>query len=155
MTISGTSDILGVMEILKEITNWQVDYRQPNHTYLVNNKNQIIAYAKWHSNDIMIFKSRTKLDTRYRKFEKSNHSGLSKLINQFKSEDNQKESKSNSIIKPEKSDNIRLFKVNSKGKDYIVEYNIIGKYIMCPCIGFSYRRKCKHSEAVAKKLQTA
>ena len=95
------------------------------------------------------------MNKRYRKFEKSNHKELSKLIDQFKSEDNQKESKSKSIIKPEKSDNIRLFKVKSKGKDYIVEYNILGKYIICPCIGFSYRRKCKHSEAVAKKLQTA
>jgi hypothetical protein len=141
------------MEILKEITNWQVDYRQPNHTYLVNNKGQIIAYAKWHSNDIMIFKTRDTLNKRYRKFEKSNHSGLSKLLSQFKNEDNQKETKS--IFKPEKSENIRIFKVKSKGKDYIVEYNILGKYIICPCIGFSYRRKCKHSEAVAKKLQTA
>ena len=153
MTISTTSDTLEGMEILKEITQWEVEYRQPNHTYLVNNKNQIVAYAKWHSNEIMIFKSRTALNTRYRKFEKSNHSGLSKLINQFKSEDTEKESKSKSIIKPEKSNNIRLFKVESKGKEYIVEYNTVGKYIMCPCIGFSYRRKCKHSDAVAKKLQ--
>lgn len=140
------------MEILKEITNWQVDYRQPNHTYLVNNKNQIVAYAKWHTNEIMIFKSRTRLDTRYRKFEKSNHKELSKLINQFKSEDTQEKTKS--FVKPEKSDNIRLFKVETKGKEYIVEYNIIGKYIMCPCIGFTYRRKCKHSDAVLKLVNT-
>ena len=153
MTISTTFVILEGMEILKEITQWEVSYRQPNHTYLVNNKGQIIAYAKWHSNDIMIFKTRDTLNKRYRKFEKSNHSGLSKLLSQFKNEDNQKETKS--IFKPEKSENIRIFKVKSKGKDYIVEYNILGKYIICPCIGFSYRRKCKHSEAVAKKLQTA
>ena len=153
MTISTTSVILEGMEILKEITQWEVSYRQPNHTYLVNNKGQVIAYAKWHSNDIMIFKTRDTLNKRYRKFEKSNHSGLSKLLSQFKNEDNQKETKS--IFKPEKSENIRIFKVKSKGKDYIVEYNILGKYIICPCIGFSYRRKCKHSEAVAKKLQTA
>ena len=153
MTISTTFVILEGMEILKEITQWEVSYRQPNHTYLVNNKGQVIAYAKWHSNDIMIFKTRDTLNKRYRKFEKSNHSGLSKLLSQFKNEDNQKETKS--IFKPEKSENIRIFKVKSKGKDYIVEYNILGKYIICPCIGFSYRRKCKHSEAVAKKLQTA
>jgi hypothetical protein len=153
LTISTTFVILEGMEILKEITQWEVSYRQPNHTYLVNNKGQIIAYAKWHSNDIMIFKTRDTLNKRYRKFEKSNHSGLSKLLSQFKNEDNQKETKS--IFKPEKSENIRIFKVKSKGKDYIVEYNILGKYIICPCIGFSYRRKCKHSEAVAKKLQTA
>jgi adenine-specific DNA-methyltransferase len=65
---------------------------------LFNNKNQIVAYAKWHSNDIMVFKSRTTLNTRYRKFEKSNHKELSKLINQFKSEDIQKEGKETSSL---------------------------------------------------------
>jgi hypothetical protein len=104
------------MEILKEITQWEVSYRQPNHTYLVNNKGQIIAYAKWHSNDIMIFKTRDTLNKRYRKFEKSNHSGLSKLLSQFKNEDNQKETKS--IFKPEKSENIRIFKVKSRQRLY-------------------------------------
>ena len=138
------------MEILKEITQWEVDYRQPNHTYLVNNKNQIVAYAKWHSNEIMVLKSRTTLNTRYRKFEKSNHKELSKLIKQFESEDNQKEEKQKII----KSDNVRLFNVKSKGKNYIVEYNVKGKFITCPCIGYSYRRKCKHADAVAKLVNT-
>ena len=139
------------MEILKEVTQWDVEYRQPNHTYLVNNKGQIIAYAKWHSNDIMIFKSRSTLDKRYRKFEKTSHKALSKLIPQFISEDNNQKEKVVSF----KSNNIRTFKVKSKQKEYIVEFNKIGKYITCSCIGFCYRRKCKHSEAVAKKLQTA
>ena len=139
------------MEILKEITQWNVDYRQPNHTYLVNKKGQVIAYAKWHSNEIQIFKSRQTLDKRYRKFVVDNHKGLSKLIPQFISEDNIQKEKT--VIT--KSKNIRQFKVTSKGKNYIVEFNIIGKQITCPCIGFGYRRKCKHSDAVAKKLQSA
>jgi hypothetical protein len=138
------------MEILKEITKWEVDYRQPNHTYLVNNKNQIVAYAKWHTNEVMVFKTRTTLNTRYRKFEKSNHSELSKLIEQFSSEDIQKEEKQK-YIKP---DYVRLFNVKSKGKVYIVEFNTKVKQITCPCIGFGYRRKCKHSDAVAKLVST-
>jgi hypothetical protein len=138
------------MEILKEITQWDVEYRQPNHTYLVNNKGQIVAYAKWHSNDIMVFKSRSTLDKRYRKFEKSNHKALSKLMPQFISEDNNQKEK----VVLSKSNNVRLFKVLSKGKEYIVEFNKIGKYITCPCIGFGYRRKCKHSDAVSKLVNT-
>jgi hypothetical protein len=139
------------MEILKEVTQWDVDYRQPNHTYLVNNKGQIIAYAKWHSNEIMIFKSRSTLDKRYRKFEKSNHTGLSKLLSKFAKEDNvEKQNKPVQL----KSNKIRTFKVTSKGKDYIVEFNTIGKYITCPCIGFGYRRKCKHADAVSKLVST-
>jgi hypothetical protein len=145
-----TSVILEVMEILKEVTKWDVEYRQPNHTYLVNNKNQIVAYAKWHSKEIMVFKSRTRLDTRYRKFEKTNHKELSKLINQFKSEDIQKEEKQ-TFVRP---NYVRIFKVKSKGKDYIVEYNTKIKQVTCPCIGFGYRRKCKHSDAVAKLVST-
>jgi hypothetical protein len=138
------------MEILKEVTQWDVDYRQPNHTYLVNNKNQIVAYAKWHSKEIMIFKSRSNLDKRYRKFEKTNHKELSKLIKQFEFEDNQTEKKEK-VIRPSY---VRLFKVNSKGRDYIVEFNTKVKQVTCPCIGFGYRRKCKHSDAVLRLVST-
>jgi len=132
-----TSVILGVMEILKEVTQWDVEYRQPNHTYLVNNKGRIVACAKWHSNEITVFKSRNVLNTRYRKFEKSNHKALSKLINQFASEDNQTEKKEK-FIRP----------------NYVVEYNTKVKQVTCPCIGFGYRRKCKHSDAVFKLVNT-
>jgi hypothetical protein len=138
------------MEILKEVTQWDVEYRQPNHTYLVNNKGRIVACAKWHSNEITVFKSRNVLNTRYRKFEKSKHKALSKLINQFASEDKQTEKKEK-YIRP---NYVRLFKVNSKGKDYIVEYNTKVKQVTCPCIGFGYRRKCKHSDAVFKLVNT-
>jgi hypothetical protein len=135
------------MEILKEVTQWDVEYRQPNHTYLVNKKGQIIAYAKWHSKEIMIFKSRTKLDKRYRKFEKTNHKELSKLIPQFKSED---KSESVDIIKPSAS--VRVFNVLSKGKNYTVTFNTISKTVSCGCTGYGYRRTCSHSKAVAQKV---
>lgn len=133
------------MEIVKEITQWDVEYRQPNHTYLVNNKNQVIAYAKWHSNEIVVFKSRQVLDKRYRKFEKSNHKELSKLIPKFKSEDKKEKQEE---IKPSKD--VRIFKVKSNEKEYTVTYNVNSKSIMCSCTGFGFRRKCKHSDAVAK-----
>ena len=138
------------MEILKEVTQWDVDYKQPNHTYLVNKKGQIIAYAKWHSNDIMVFKSRSRLDKRYRKFEKSNHKLLSELIPQFKSEDKPEKEE---VIKPTKT--VRIFKVKSNEKEYTVSFNTISKSIMCSCTGFGFRRKCKHSDAVAKLQQGA
>lgn len=138
------------MEILKEVTQWDVDYKQPNHTYLVNKKGQIIAYAKWHSNDIMVFKSRSRLDKRYRKFEKSNHKLLSQLIPQFKSEDKPEKEE---VIKPTKT--VRIFKVKSNEKEYTVSFNTISKSIMCSCTGFGFRRKCKHSDAVAKLQQGA
>lgn len=137
------------MEILKEITQWVADYRQPNHTYLVNKKGQIIAYAKWHTNDIMVFDSRRVLDKRHRKFIKDSHKGLSKLAKQFASEDTLEKPEKQKLVK---SDNVRLFKVKSNDKEYDVQYNISGKFLTCSCVGFGYRRKCKHVDAVAKKI---
>jgi len=138
-----------IMEILKEITQWDTDYRQPNHTYLVNKKGQVVAYAKWHTNDVMVFNSRKVLDKRYRKFVKDGHKGLSKLIKQFQSEDNIEKTEKEKIVK---SDNVRLFKVKSNDREYDVQYNISGKFLTCSCVGFGYRRKCKHVDAVSKKI---
>ena len=47
---------------------------------------------------------------------------------------------------------IRTFKVTSKssGKDYIVTVSP-GK-VHCTCTGFEYRKYCKHSQAVSKKV---
>lgn len=136
------------MEILKEVTNWDVEYRQPNHTYLVNKKGQIIAYAKWHSNEIDILKSRNVLDKRYRKFIIDNHSELSKLIPKYIKEDNIKDNQK--MIIP---DNARVFKVKSKDKEYQVILS--NNRLSCNCTGFGFRRKCKHVDAVAKIQQPA
>lgn len=135
-----------VMEIVKEVTQWSVDYRQPNHTYLVNNKSQVVAYAKWHTNEIELVKSRKVLDKRYRKFEKVEHAGLSKIAKQFPDEKIQKPEQ----VKP--TDNVRVFNVKSKDKIYTVTFNKNSKQVVCGCIGFGYRRKCKHSDAVSKQL---
>lgn len=138
------------MEILKEITpDWNVDSRPPNHTYLVNKKGQIIAYAKWHSNDIDILKSRHYLDKRYRKFIKDNHAGLSLLIPQYINEDNTSDNQK--MIIP---DNVRVFKVKSKEKEYTVTMDNNNR-LSCNCTGFGFRRKCKHVDAVAKIQQPA
>lgn len=136
------------MKILREVTKWDVEYRQPNHTYLVNSKNQIIAYAKWHSQkDIEVLNGKLNLDSRYRKFEEVSHSALAKIAKTVEDEKPEK-------VKRVATANIRLFKVLSKTKNktYVVEYNVVGKSLMCGCVGYGYRRKCSHVEAVAKKI---
>jgi hypothetical protein len=40
------------MEIIKEITEWNTQGIPSNHTYLINKKGQIVAFAKWHTNEI-------------------------------------------------------------------------------------------------------
>jgi hypothetical protein len=122
-----------MLEILKEITQWSTGSSVRNHTYLLEG-NKLIAYAKFGTDEIVISKKQFNIDKRYRKFISDNHSGLSALI------------------KKQKTDpNTRVFKVQSGEKEYFVT-NKSEKYT-CTCTGFNFRGKCKHIDAVVKKLQ--
>ena len=123
-----------MLEILKETTVWS-DGSNANHTYLLDGY-KIVAYAKYGGHDIQVLKTQIKIDKRYRTFVKTQHSGLEKFIKST----------------PAKS-NTRVFKVQSKTKEYFVElsdYNYT-----CTCTGFNFRGKCKHITAVAEKQQSA
>ena len=123
------------MQILKEVTEWDIDYPIINKIYLLDLKDNIIAYTN-SDNTIIQLKSPIKLAKRRRKFIKVNHVGLSKLIQKNK-------------------DNTRLFKVNSGDKEYIVSLDNETDNMTCTCTGFTFRGKCKHIDAVVKTLQSA
>jgi hypothetical protein len=123
-----------MLEILKETTVWS-DGSNANHTYLLDGS-KIVAYAKCSDNSVQVLRTQIKIDKRYRTFIKTKHSGLQNLIKST----------------PAKS-NTRVFKVQSKTKEYFVElsdYNYT-----CTCTGFNFRGKCKHITAVAEKQQSA
>lgn len=136
------------MEILKEITVWNTDYSVCNHTYLLDKSGGIIAYAKSGGDEIILSKSRIKIDKRYRKFIKDNHPSLVKIMADLK-EDND----SDNSTKPTKQKNVRIFSVKSKDREYFVEYNSVYKTFSCNCIGYGYRRKCKHVDAVKGQIK--
>jgi hypothetical protein len=121
--------------ILQETTKWAGDYNHCNHTYLLDN-DKIIAYVKYGDNQVNQLKSRMRIDKRYRTFIKVDNSALSELIPK------------------NKNNNIRIFKVKSKDKEYMVELIDNSKYT-CTCTGFTFRGKCKHITAVAEKQQQA
>jgi hypothetical protein len=56
-------------EVIKETTVWDVDYRQPNHVYLMDG-DKVIAYQKWGEGEPIYFDTKRKLDKRRRTFEK-------------------------------------------------------------------------------------
>ena len=135
-----------IMEIVKEITIWDCGYKVCNHTYLLSKSNKVLAYADERNGEIIKLKSQFVLDKRYRKFESVKHAGLSKIAKTFTEEVPVK----NTPIKP--TENIRVFNVKSKDKVYTVTFNKNSKQVVCGCIGFNYRRYCKHSDAVSKQL---
>ena len=48
--------------------------------------------------------------------------------------------------------NVRAFRVKSSNKksEYLV--TVVGKKVECNCPGYTYRHKCKHADAVRKKV---
>jgi hypothetical protein len=129
------------MEIIQEITVWDCDYNVPNNTYLLNNKGKLIAYIKEGDSIIIQLKTPLEFSKSRRKFIKIQHDGLSKLI-----KDEKKDNTKRIIPK-----NVQLFNVNSNDRDYTVEVTD-NRYFSCTCIGFGYRNKCKHVEAVKESL---
>ena len=129
------------MEIIKEITVWDCEYNVPNNTYLLNNKGKLIAYIKDGDSIINQLKTPLEFSKSRRKFIKIQHDGLSKLI-----KDEKKDNTKRIIPK-----NVQLFNVNSNDRDYTVEVTD-NRYFSCTCIGFGYRNKCKHVEAVKESL---
>lgn len=106
------------MEVVREITEWNVDFKQPNHDYLLDG-DRILAYRKWGEGPVIKLSGNQKLDRRYRKFIKlENHP--------FKMEKN---------VDP----NV----VEVKGSNGNVYY--VNKELgTCTCSGFKFRGQCKH-----------
>jgi hypothetical protein len=57
------------LTVLREVTEWNVSYRQPNHVYLMDGE-RAIAYQKWGQGDPAYYTSKQRLDRRGRKFDK-------------------------------------------------------------------------------------
>ena len=57
------------LEVLKEVTVWSVDYRQPNHVYLMSGE-KAIGYQKWGEGPPIYYTTKQKLNKSRRKFEK-------------------------------------------------------------------------------------
>jgi hypothetical protein len=56
------------LQVIREVTEWDVGFRQPNHVYLMDG-DKVVAYQKWGEGEPIYFDTKRKLDKRYRKFE--------------------------------------------------------------------------------------
>jgi len=118
------------MKVLKEVTeDWVVDYRLPNHTYLVDGE-RIIAYKPWHEDPIQHLLGKIKLNKARRKFVE-----LPFVATEWEMEEEQ--TASNTVVVE-----------GSKGNTYEVDVEAE----TCSCPGFTYRGKCKHIELAKSRL---
>jgi hypothetical protein len=105
---------------LKEITEWNTDYKQPNHTYLVDHHDNVIAYKKWHKGEPIFSTRKFLLNKRYRKFVEVDPA-------QFK------------YTTLDTNANTKIV-IGSKGDKYLINFD----EKTCSCNGFKFRGKCKH-----------
>lgn len=52
----------------------------------------------------------------------------------------------------ENRSDLRIFKVKSKTKGSVYNVTSVGGKVSCDCVGFQFRRYCKHSDSVKKLL---
>ena len=115
------------MEAVRETTVWTgVDYRQPNHDYLLDG-DRVVAYRPWGTGEIIPCSGKLKIDRRGRKFEKLEP-------NPF-----------HAFMHAKREEPMVLEVQGSKGNSYWV--NVQDK--TCTCPGFTFRGNCKHVESVA------
>lgn len=125
------------LESLKEITDWNVEYRQPNHTYLFDGE-RAVAYRKWHTGKVEWFKTPIRIDKRRRKFQPESIKRFGKI--KYKPETEIQESQT--LVRGNAVDEVEV--QGSKGT-YIVNK----RWRTCSCPGFTFRRKCRHIEEFA------
>lgn len=109
------------MEAVRETTVWSgVDYRQPNHDYLLDG-DRIVAYRKWGEGNIIQLSGKIKIDRRGRKFVKLDP---------------------NPFAVKEDKEPVVIEVPGSKGATYYVNTETG----TCTCPGFTFRGACKHTK---------
>jgi hypothetical protein len=111
------------MKAYKEITDWDVSYRSPNHVYLLDS-DKMLAYIPYGKGKPTFFRNPIRFDRRGRKFLEVD----TKIFGKLPSIDSV-------IIKVQ----------GSKGN----VYNVDPVAKTCTCPGFTFRGACKHILAAA------
>ena len=113
------------MEAVREVTVWKVEYKTPNHDYLLDG-DRVVAYRPWGTGDIIPCSGKLKINRRGRKFIKLVPSPF---------EEFDKKEKQSMVVEVK----------GSKGNSYFV--NLEEK--TCTCPGYTFRGTCKHIQETA------
>jgi hypothetical protein len=113
------------MKILKEVTQWKVPYRQPNHVYLMDG-DRALAYVRWGQGEPEYFATPTRIDRRGRKFIEVNNDWGFKVT----------------VRAPAPEPGQSWTVTGSRGDTYTVKLDA-GRW-SCTCPGHSFRGRCRH-----------
>ena len=115
------------MKVMREVTDWAVDYRQPNHVYLMKG-DRALAYVPWGKGKVMRLRAPLRLDLRGRRF--------AEVPDQW------------GMLEQHQDDvGIRTWPVQgSRGDTYTV--SLEDNRWTCTCPGHGFRGRCRHVDEV-------
>lgn len=118
------------MKVMREVTEWAVDYRQPNHVYLMKG-DRALAYVPWGQGPVQRLRTPLRIDQRGRRFtEVPDVWGL--------------------LQQDTQDHHIRTWQVQgSRGDNYSVSLDE-GRW-NCTCAGHQFRGRCRHVDEVKQK----
>jgi hypothetical protein len=122
---------MATLRVVREVTEWDVEYRQPNHVYLMQG-DRVLAYVPWGEKEVRKLDSRPRLDVRGRRFvdAKDQWNLLS--------------------IAAERDLTIKTWQIKgSKGDAYTV--SLENDRWGCTCPGHGFRGRCRHVDEVKTK----
>lgn len=128
-------------KILQEKTVWNTEFPMPNHTYLFDPEGYVVAYVKQGETLPTIKKGKCLLNKARRVFVPVRNAELEKLI----------PAPPKSIPAPPVRAGVKVFNVKSGNHTYRVE--VENENYSCSCIGYGYRGKCKHGNAVLEHIR--
>ena len=118
------------VKIMREVTEWSVPYRQPNHVYLMSG-DRVLAMSAWGEEAPRYFQNPSRIDRRGRRFvEVKNNPWKFDLQISVESDVEQKPKGQTWIV------------VGSKGDQYTV--SLSGGRWSCTCAGHGFRGRCRH-----------
>ena len=122
------------LKILQEVTEWKVQYRQPNHVYLVSG-DRAVAYSQWGESQPQYFQQPQRLDRRGRRFVEATENSWGFDLSVGPAQE------------PQHPPRGQIWQVlGSKGQTYMVSLD--RDQWSCTCPGNVFRRKCRHVDNI-------
>lgn len=124
------------LKIMQEVTVWDIEYRQPNHVYLVSG-DKIYAYSKLGQGKPEYLRTPLRFDRRGRKFVETKK-------NKWKFDLNIRTEQESELGQQPAGETWQV--AGSKGNTYTVSLSN-GRY-SCTCQGYQFRSRCKHIQDI-------
>ena len=128
------------VKIVREVTDWKVPYKQPNHVYLMS-RDRVLAMSRWGKDQPVYFDTPNRINRGGRKFVEVTQNPWRFNLDAI-----------NDLVKDQNPPQGETWQVQgSKGNQYIVSRDL-GRW-SCTCAGHGFRGRCRHVSEISASVQ--